>query len=226
MRSAVYRPVNNFQDIENILRSIDQLLQRKIQRVIAVPRDGDGEDGDIVTFYDTRFVDSRRLYVKIANTWPRIPLYTNMMILSGQDNTERTTTSTTNVSLSTVTVSIPFDRPIMVMANIRKTTGAANTASFGLQLNTTAVVSNTSVLGSANEAVSGLLQFWIGPRVANHLRAVKGECFAGNGTVTNLTAGSDAPTATITSVIVTALVGNAAITAACDEVKVYALPIT
>lgn len=223
---ALYRPISSFKDVEDALRRIDGLFQGKIKRAVAVPRDGDGEEGDLVTFYDTRFADSRRAYIKIFNTWPRIPLYTNMMTLAGQDNTERTTTSTTSVALSTVAVNITFDRPIMVMVNVRKTTGAANTASFGLQLNSTAIVSNTSVFGAVNEAVSGLLHFWIGPRVTNHLRAVKGECFTGNGTVTNLTASADAPTTTITSVVITAQVADAAITAACDEVKVYALPIT
>lgn len=222
----LYRPISSFKDVEDALRRIDNLFQGKINRAVAVPRDGDGEEGDVVTFYDTRFVDSRRLYAKIANTWPRIPLYTNMMTLAGQDNTERTTTSTTSVALSTVAVNITYDRPIMILANVRKTTGAANSASFGLQLNSTAVVTNTNLFGVANEAVSGLLHFWIGPRVTNYLRAVKGQCYSGNATSAGLTASADAPTATITSVAITGQVGDAAITAGVTNVKIYSLPVT
>lgn len=225
MRSSIYRPIKTLKDVETILRSMDQLLQRKAQRNIAVPRENDGEEGDIVTFYDTRFSDPRRVYTKVANSWQRIPFVPNTLSLAGYDNTERTTTSTTSVDLSTVAVDIRFNIPFIVMANVRKTTGAANTASFGLKLNSTQVISNTAVLGSVNEAVSGMLRLHVGPRVTNYLRAIEGRVLAGNAEATNMYANADMPTVNITQVIITAQVGDAAITAGCDEVKVYTLPV-
>lgn len=227
MATNIYRSINNFRDIEQVLRAIDLEFARRPLGVGFTPRNADGDTGEIQVFYDSRIRDSRRVYIKTERgNWQRLVLRQNSLTLVGETLVESTTTSTTTVNLITAsTESILETTPFMVVCSVRKSSGAANTASFGLRLNATQVVANTSVLGSANEAVSGILQFWVNPRLSNYLRCIRGECFAGNATVTNLPADADAPQATITGITITTQVGNASITAGADRLQIFTLPV-
>lgn len=154
------------------------------------------------------------------------------LTLVGSDTTERSTSSTTAADLSTISgLSISTATPIEIHFSFRKTAGAAAEAAFGLKLNSTVVQlastsSATDFTGASNGATSGYAVIRIGPREASYLRSAM--CYAasddfGGDKVFPFSSSSDMPTATITSITITGIVGSASITAAIKNVRVYTL---
>ena len=149
---------------------------------------------------------------------------------AGGNTTEGSTTSTTAVDIVTVSgLSITAATPFIVTGLWRKTSGAAATADVGLKLNTTTVFATATwnTASGANQAENGAFRYVVGPRIANYLRggmvaSTNGIAAANNMDDRGFTA--DAPTATITDVIIVGLVSSALITLAIDEVHVYTLP--
>ena len=146
---------------------------------------------------------------------------TSALNLENSQATEATTTSSSETDLLTVSsLSIAATKPFMIWAIVRES--GLSVAGFGLKLNTTQVVPATQIAGTAG---SGVLWFYVGPRVTNQLRALTG--WGGYGTNSS-TGGlrflssttADHPTATITQVTLTAD-SNGSTTAGADELRVY-----
>lgn len=142
---------------------------------------------------------------------------------AGGNTTEATTTSTGAVDLLTATVSIGASIPMKIKAKLKRSGGAGNSSSAGLKINATQVVPSSS-LGTTDpssspfefdgfSASTGYVR--IGILRTNHATG-------GN----NLAADTDFPVATITSVIVVALVANAAVTIGADEMHVYTYAVS
>ena len=150
---------------------------------------------------------------------------------AGGNTTEGTTTSNAMADVVAITgLSIGATLPILGIVDIRKTTGAVATGNFRLELNTTTVGGNVGTIPSANNAHSGFIRVWIGPRVTNHQKAVMGQTSAynltdGSVTVTDVTEGSAglAPTVDITDLAFQGSIGDAAVTLGYDEGHVYTL---
>lgn len=150
----------------------------------------------------------------------------------GGDTTERTTTSTTTVDLSTITTNIPATTPFVVRGRYRKTSGAAQAVQIGLKLNATQVIANVAVTSTTDRAEDGQFEFYVSPRLANYLfSAAYMRAFSGETGVTTITTdverrGTAAiPTDPITSVIITGLSVSASNTLAIDEIHVYTLGV-
>lgn len=119
-------------------------------------------------------------------------------------------------------VSIPVGDGAIIRFAFRKSTGASTTVSVGLKINTTQILANTVVTTSDANAYSGLCEFTVWNRAANHLRAIRAQCWS-NGTTstaTNLFASADMANATITDIRITGLSGNAAVTLGIRDVVV------
>lgn len=151
--------------------------------------------------------------------------------LAGSNTTEATTTSTGD--LVTVSgLSIPATTPFMVTFNYRKAAGAVASVLFGIKLNTTQMYSASSgqtaaETGTADEAQSGYAVARFGARRTNYLRggpstwAYQG---AGQGSSGTGRAGAaDAPTATITSIVITVGANASSLTAGVQDVYVWTL---
>ena len=160
-------------------------------------------------------------------------LGTGAVTRAGGNTTEATTTSTTSVSLLTTTVSIATGGiPILVRGLVRKATGNALTASVGIMVNTTQLLNN-SVWSSSNttsgapiwaEFHSQLSLYTDGAaHSAGYLRYG-----GGNGTGLTITAltTNTAPAATLTSIIITGNVSDAAATMGADEMHVYTYAVS
>lgn len=146
------------------------------------------------------------------------------LLREGGNSTEGTTTSVSEVDIVTVSgLSIPVGTPFLVLALLRKSAGAAASASVGLKLNSTTVRSAQAWSGSTNAAESGLFQAWIIAGVTNHLRGGLMNTVGDVGGANQRALSTDTPTVTITSVVITGLVGNVAVTMGVDEVQVYTL---
>lgn len=157
---------------------------------------------------------------------------------AGGNTTEATTTSTTAVDLlSVASLSITAATPMLIVNSGRKSSGAAAAAACGLKLNTTvtgeavASVNTGNWLASAtNQAEDGVARTWFGSRVTNYLEGGAAHSLvypsaAGTPTSTAARASftANAPTATITDVVIRGISGDAAVTLASDECHVYTL---
>ena len=150
--------------------------------------------------------------------WAKAPL-----ARQGGNTTEATTTSTSVVTILTATsLNIAATLPILIIANVRKTTGAANNCGLKCSLNGGSdLMNNYDFFTTANQAESGLLIVWIGARITNYLRAGLFWRAQPSAHIRELQA--DAPTAAITSVEVGGRTKDAANTLAMDEMHVYSL---
>lgn len=144
---------------------------------------------------------------------------------AGGNSTEATTTSVVSVDLITATVSIAAGKHAQVRYGFRKTAGAAASLLVGLKLNATQVVTNVAATTAADQAESGYGMVEMLYGLTNYLRAGMFRTMSYVGAATQVNTGFDAnmPTATLTSVIITAQVGSALITGAVDELQVYEL---
>ena len=141
----------------------------------------------------------------------------------GGNTTEATTTSTTAVSLLTAsTLTLAALEPAMAVCSLRKSTGAINTASAGLTLNTTEVRAPVVFTASNNAATSGYWFEYLTPRLTSY--STNGYQVVGNINIdptlsTHFSA--SAPLVEITDLVVRGLVADAAITMGADELHVY-----
>ena len=149
---------------------------------------------------------------------------TSDLTLVGQQDSEATTTSTTVVDLCTVSnLAIATTDIILITFNARKTTGAAADANYGLKLNATTVIDPVTMFDATDEAASGMGRFWVGTRDDSDYLSNVGGLYWSGVDVLNTRSTAAQPSATITNVIIVALVDNALVTIACDSVKVYTL---
>ena len=144
---------------------------------------------------------------------------------AGGNTTEATTTSTTSVSLiATSSLSITTGIPVHAMCMLRKTTGAAATASVGFMVNAVELTAPVAWTNADNAA-------YVGSSSARFQSAANVE-YTGGGrferggqgqpaTITELANANLIPVATLTSVTFRALVGSASITMGADEMQVY-----
>lgn len=161
----------------------------------------------------------------------RKPATGSGLTLVGSDTTERTTTSTSLVDLSSVTgLSIPTDQHCVILCAFRKTTGAADDVRLALKVNSTVLSTGISVTALNNEAGSGLLRIEIGPRSATYVGSViwlSSWVKDGGGTgkqvhgIDGSLITANVPNATITSLTIQGQTDNAAITLATDQMFVY-----
>ena len=149
---------------------------------------------------------------------------------AGGNTTEATTTSTTIVSLLTVaSLNIPSLTPILGIASLKKTAGAAASASVGLTVNATVPREPVAWSSTANEADWGYVKYTIPPHDVTYKG---GGCIEVSGTVGGLASIRGAtyadylPNAATTSFILNALVGNASVTMGADELHVYVLAVS
>lgn len=155
--------------------------------------------------------------------------------LVGQNTAEASTNSTSAVDLITVTLTeaIPAATPFLVMANYRKSAGAANSASFYIRkVNATTILAGLGSCSGANQAEDQFAMRYFGPRRTNYTSGNHGLNGGGNVTSSGTFAQNDTlsnnlsapmPIAPVTSVTIGAAVGNAAITAYVQDVAVYRL---
>jgi len=186
------------------------------------------------------------LYI-YTTSWQKVYNDTNVltamsgrfMKLEGENNTEVTSTSVVAGDRVIVSgLSIPVTTPFVIMANIRKSVGHASSCGFGLKINSTVVHEAAPPYypygfstSATDQVESGLLVFFIGPRVTNYFRIGLGlisTSFSGGGSgvgPTGCFGTNEAPNATITSIAIRGISANVLNTHGVDEVKVYSLPI-
>lgn len=149
----------------------------------------------------------------------------------GGQLTEGSTASTSFVDIVTATVTTTDARQMLVLANARKTAGAAADASYRLAVSdgvTSPQVSGTgNFFNATNAAASGIFSGWVGARIANYLKAVMTmtQTFDGSSGGPNGVFAGESLTAAmvtgITSIVLRGAVNNALITLAFDEMNVY-----
>jgi hypothetical protein len=153
------------------------------------------------------------------------------MKYEGSQTTEGTTTSTSEVNLIQLSgLTIDNNRPVLIFATLRKTTGHASAAQVGLGINGAEVADALDFTSTANLAANGYLFGILFPRVTSYVRNgffIKGSMDT-DGTAAhsqgNLNA--DLPTGNITSVEIRAKVTNASNTMGASELHVYSLNIS
>ena len=134
-------------------------------------------------------------------------------------------TATPDTTIQTITVNIPAADGCLVVASLRKTTGAAAAAEVGLAINGTVVLTDGVWSSAANAAEAGLFVALIWRRLTNYV----GGGFAlvaCNAVVTPTLRGfvtASIPNAAITSITIVGNSGNAAITMGVEGAAVYRL---
>lgn len=168
-------------------------------------------------------------YPLIAGT---IPVLTQAATLAGVQATEGTTTSLTTVDLITITgMSIPAATPMLIIWQMRKSTGTASASQGGLKLNTTQLISNAAFCDSNADPRAAFYVLFVMPRndnlyVAIGLAGAVGLRAGGNITAAIIANGNNAPPqVAITAVTVTGLSGNADTTTAARNLYVFLLPV-
>lgn len=144
-----------------------------------------------------------------------------------EDTSEDTLASTGDIKAAS-NLEIPDAVPIIIEFEGRAASGSANEVEFGLKLNSTTV--STAAWncgpGATDEAASGFVRIYIGPREANYLRALTGHySFSGASGLrqgANLNAGADMPTGGLTSIAITVGVNTGSRTAAVKNLRIYA----
>jgi len=141
-------------------------------------------------------------------------------VLEGSNTTEGTTVSTTTVDLVTVSsLSIATSREVMVIASMRKTTGATGQSSIGVKLNSTVIRTGLAWGNPGDAADDASFTLNVAQRDTNYL---SGMYILIGGPAAEIAAISTAaPNATITDVVITGFSANGAITTAVKNVFVY-----
>ena len=172
-------------------------------------------DDDKLTIGDS---SSRKTFVDV----------TKQMVWVGGDSTERTTTATIAATLSTISsLNIPVTSGIFIRGNCRKSTGAANVSFLGLTLNSTIVITPVAYTSAANQAEEGHFEIYVPPRVTGYLKSSRLHTRTALASATawlntdSKGIANDVPTVAITSLAITGYSGDAAITTAVDEIRVY-----
>lgn len=167
--------------------------------------------------------------------------FSGAMKREGSNLVEATTTSALAVDLiSVASLSIAATRPILIIYNARKSSGAANAVGCGLKLNATVIAEANStnrsgwISASTNEAQDGGAWIFLGPRLTNYQGFALG-VFANKrssdganvqtAVLELLTATALLLTATITDVVIRAI-SDGTITLGVDELSVYSLGVS
>lgn len=155
------------------------------------------------------------------------------VLIQAYDGTERTTTSTSTVTLSTLVTNIPAGDAFIVTGLVRKTNSNASTAKLGLKINGVQIITDFSVT-TANAATEfGSFAYGVGDanfgqgRDTNYTQG--SGLFARTGTAggtvtwypTTSSYVAQLPTAAITEVIISGSVASASNTLAIKHVTVY-----
>ena len=157
----------------------------------------------------------------------------------GGQTSEGTSTSTSVADLITSsTLSVAVTEPYTLIGGGRRTSGAASADnSLGMKENSTtiwtATVGETGVWRSEepNENASGIFEYLVSPRVTNYVFGnmagqfqnfdTSGGRNAGGSGLSSTSQAAAHVTATITSIVITGIVANAAVTIGADELHVY-----
>lgn len=154
-----------------------------------------------------------------------VPAAIGGLTLAGSEDTEATTTSTSTADLVTVgSLSIPKTSTALIIASLRRSTGAANFASVGLKFNGTAIKADRRWSSAGNATEQGSATFLIPAHDSVYLNT-------GWTILAALTQGaeltqidsSQLPDATLTEIIITGKVADGAITMGVQNVRVYSL---
>lgn len=155
----------------------------------------------------------------------------------GSDTTARTTTSTTITTLSTITITpnVGVGVPLYVRGFVWKTGGAAFGVALGLQINTTEIFGTPGIVvtSATNQWESGVFEMRVGPQVgasadtlrAGTLNSVTGSVSSSVGVAYQGTQLTDAPAATVTSLLIRGRALSGSVTLGIDEVHVYAMGV-
>lgn len=150
---------------------------------------------------------------------------TGAVTRAGGNTVEATTTSTTEVALISLTATAGAASPVRITASVRKSGGAAATATVFPLANGGYLTNPTSIVWSSatNQAEAGAYVIDMGTGVAGYVkRGGVGTIGRGNDTVLNqffINNGGDL--SNLTSVGMQGLVGDAAITLGADELTMY-----
>jgi len=163
-------------------------------------------------------------------------------VREGGQTTEATTTSTSAADLiSATSLTICGGDLATLIADARKTTGAAADAGMGLKENCTIVfegVAGGQIMWrseSSNEAVSGMMWKTFGARVTNYIDGVLIGIHSAFSTADVVRAMQQGPncnqtaahiTAQITSLVLRGIVGDSNVTLGADEMHVYSLAVS
>lgn len=154
-----------------------------------------------------------------------------------KDTTERTNQVVASTAMVTFSgLSIPATTPILIRGLCRKDAGGAYKAALGLTINSTVVLTPAAgstagvILSASNQVEEGWFEWYIPPRVTGYLSSSTLTAETGLKTAdptrySRRALTADAPTATVTTLVITGSVENAALTMAVDEVHVYTLGV-
>jgi hypothetical protein len=136
---------------------------------------------------------------------------------------EATTTSTSNVIVRALTVSIAATDAFLVLASLRKSAGAAASASIGLDVNGTQIFTSQVWSGATNQQEIGLVAFLLSASNPGTTSRAGGMfTFLGGGPTTTNYRGNDTNAASVpTTINITGLVGSASITLGVSRAVVY-----
>lgn len=145
------------------------------------------------------------------------------LVQEAYTNTEATTATGAEVSLVTLTTSIPTTDGFLILLNLRKTAGAASASSIGIRLNATDVRPAFAWSSATNQIEQAIFLALVWRQTTSYLRGYIGWTVNQPSLVSGAAhaATADIPNATITSVIIRANSGNAAITMGAQNVYVY-----
>ena len=149
------------------------------------------------------------------------------MYLEGSSLGEATTTDDSQFQdmITIGSLSIPTTSPVLIMANMRKTTGATTTAQVGFKVNGTNVTSTNSWCANANAAADGMCWLFMTGSNTNYQKG--GFSITAGAQAPAITSMANVrPVATITEVIA---VGRAnagtVVTFAMSGLRVYSFPV-
>lgn len=193
------------------------------------------------TWADGEVVTSSLFNVHIRGNLEHL-YHTSGMRFEGGVFTGLSTTSTAGVDVQTISgLTIPDERPIMMLVQFRKTTagGSLLTAGAGLKVNGTIVSeapnNTTSSLGlgamtDTSTSESCLSQIWVGPRLTNHQRNAYGEMVitdpSGTGKIRQRlrpTESANWPTGTTTSIAIRGKTQSLSATLFVSYVYIYSI---
>jgi hypothetical protein len=144
------------------------------------------------------------------------------LVLLASHLAEETTQEDSSVDMVELAgLNIPEDVPLLLTFSARKSAGAADTASLGLELNLTSVRANFAFFSGTDEAQRGYFQVFIPPRLADYgFGQVRGNR---DGTIVDAGFSAAAPVEPLTSLVITGEVADTGITLGVADVRLYAL---
>src|SRR5260221_9873288 len=189
--------------------------------------------GDLLAFLD----GDSNLYRQISGPSPQISVSVGSISRVGSNTAEQTTVSTSAVDLLTISsLSIPITNGIIIEGVVRTTAGAAVVSSLGLKLNATVCAEASTTIdqglwssSGANSAQTGGFRLEIMPRSANYLNNYIGQAYRIASVARTLLATTTPlatitaafPNATITSITIRGISGNAGVILAVKEVASF-----